>query len=343
MPVRSKNVRVICERLPLVVAALALAACQPTNGLDRETSRALRPPLQSTLDRLAADASWRTPGSRVALAVVDLESGERAQVAGDQLFVSASAAKAWWVAAALAGTDVERVAPFAVPVFAESDNAATAAVIDLVGPDRVNRYLWDVVAMRSTALTRWNHGARREPTNAPRRMGTDNYTTALDALRFLERLERGEILDPARTRALLDWMRLSPRAGLGGWLTARLPPRSRAGAAHKAGWLEPGCCSDERVYNHLNEIGVVRADGRRYAVVILSHAGHDFWGKQTRFVEYASCEIYRAVARDDALRSDRADDPARPAQARKASSANASAGMSQASPMRSRSMATSRQ
>jgi beta-lactamase class A len=332
----------ICTGLPLAAAVLALGACQTMPGADRTDSNVPRP-LQSTLDRLGAEAAWRTPGSQVALAVVDLESGERAEVAGDELFVSASAAKAWWVAAALAGTDVDRVAPFAAPVFAGSDNAATGAVIDLVGPDRVNRFLWDVVAMRSTALTRWNHGARREATGAPRRMGEDNYTTARDALRFLERLARGEILDRARTRALLDWMRLSPRAGLGGWLTARLPPHPRAGAAHKAGWLEPGCCSDERTYNHLNEIGVVRAAGRRYAVVILTHAGHDFWGKQTRFVEYASCEIYRAVARDASLRCDRADDPIGPAQARNASSANASAGMSQASAMTSRSMATSRQ
>lgn len=299
----------IFRRLPLAVAGLALAACQPATGAERAARRADRP-LQETLDRLGAEAAWRTPGSRVALAAVDLESGERAAVAGDELFVSASAAKAWWVAAALAGTDVDRVAPFAVPVFGQSDNAATGAVIDLIGPDRVNRFLWDVVAMRSTALTRWNHGARREATGAPRRMGEDNYTTALDALRFLERLARGEILDPPRTRALVDWMRLSPRAGLGGWLTARLPPRPRASAAHKAGWLEPGCCSDERNYNHLNEIGLVRAGGRRYAVVILTHAGLDFWGKQTRFVEYASCEIYRAVARDAALRCDRPADPA---------------------------------
>ena len=143
-------------------------------------------------------------------------------------------------------------------------------------------------------------------------MGTDNYTTAEDALLFLERLHRGTILDRERTGTLLGWMRRSPRSGVGGWLLARLPAAARAAAAHKAGWLDPGCCSSERKYNTLNEVGLVEVPGGGvYAVVILTHAGHDYWGRQAPFVEYASCEIYRAVSGDRALDCSRPADPVR--------------------------------
>jgi len=292
-----------------VFLAAGAAACRgPATARPSPTSGAL----QATLDRLSAEAAWRTPASHVAIAVVDLTSGARASVAGDRLFVSASSAKAWWVAAALDGVGVERVEPYAAPVFVASDNDATGLVIDLVGPDRVNRYLWDTVGMRSTALTQWRYGRDRVAASSPRRMGTDNYTTADDALRFLERLHRGEILDRTRTRVLLGWMTRTPRSGLGGWLTNRLPPAARRTAAHKAGWLEPGCCSDDHVYNTLNEIGLVTAPGdHTYAVVILTHAADDYWGKQVPFVEYASCEIYRAIAAEDDLGCTRPTDPRR--------------------------------
>jgi beta-lactamase class A len=269
--------------------------------------------LQATLDRLAAEVVWRSPGTRAAMGVIDLASGARASVGGDVLFVSASSAKAWWVAAALGAVGIPAVEPHADRIFVESDNGATGDVIDLVGPDRVNHYLWNVVGMRSTALTRWNYRRKREASNSPRRMGEDNYTTVDDALRFLERLHRGAILDRARSAALVDWMRRSPRSGLGGWLLARLPPAARARAAHKAGWLDPGCCSSDRTYNTLNEIGLVAVPGgATYAVAIFTHAGDNYWGRQVPYVEYASCEIYGSVAGDGSLDCRRPGDPMPP-------------------------------
>jgi beta-lactamase class A len=280
------------------------------------TTAPARPPvrrLQDTVDRLGAELAWRSPGTQAALAVTDLSSGARASLAGDVLFVSASSAKAWWVAAALHHVGVAAVEPHAGPIFIDSDNGATGEVIDLVGPERINDYLWNVVGMRSTALTRWNYVRKREAANSPRRMGTDNYTTANDALVFLERLQRGDILDRERSAALLGWMRRSPRSGLGGWLLARLPPAVRTGASHKAGWLDPGCCSDDRNYNTLNEVGLIAVPGgATYAVAILTHAGDNYWGRQVPFVEYASCEIYRAVAGDQALDCRRPGDPQGP-------------------------------
>jgi beta-lactamase class A len=301
-----------------LLPSLLLVGCavgSETGVATRRTATERPPPpspLQVTLDRLAAELAWRSPGTKAALAVVDLRSGARASVAGDVPFVSASSAKAWWVAAALRHTGVAAVEKYADPVFVESDNGATGRVIDLVGPDRVNEYLWDVVGMRSTAITRWNYEGKRAAKNSPRRMGDDNYTTARDALRFLERLHRGQILDRERTDALLEWMRRSPRSGMGGWLLTRLPEAARTSAAHKAGWLDPGCCSSRRRYNTLNDVGLISLpDGGTYAVVILSHAGYDYWGRQVPFVEYASCEIYRTVAADGALDCSRPADPKR--------------------------------
>jgi beta-lactamase class A len=298
----------------LAIASLSLA-CGATSEM-RASGPAPAARLQATLDRLRAEAAWRTPGTELALAVIDLSSGAAASVAGDEPFVSASSAKAWWVAAALAHAGTAAVEPHADAIFVESDNGATARVIDLLGPDRVNDYLWKVVGMRSSAITRWNYEGKREATNSPRRMGTDNYATAKDAVLFLQRLQRGEILDRPRTATLIGWMKRAPRSGVGGWLLTRLPPAARASAAHKAGWLDPGCCSSTTRYNTLNEVGLVTtSDGRTYAVAIHTHGGSDYWGKQVPYVEYVSCEIYRAVSGsegDASLDCRRRGDPAPP-------------------------------
>lgn len=280
-------------------------------GLD---PAALQAALQATVDRLQDEASWRTPGSEVALAVQHLASGARASSRGGELYVSASSAKAWWVAAALDGVGVAPVAPYADPIFIDSDNGATGDVIDLVGPDAVNVYLWDVAGMgrETTALTQWNYEKTREASNSPRNMGSDNYTTADDAVIFLAGLQAGAVLDAEPTAALLDWMTRSPRSGTGGWLLARLPADAQAGARHKGGWLPPGCCSSDSYYNTLNEVGLIDTPRGTYAVAILTHAGEDWYGRQAPYVELASCEIYKAVAGTADLECARDVDPPPP-------------------------------
>jgi beta-lactamase class A len=280
-------------------------------GLD---AAALESELQATVDRLQAEAAWRTPGSEVALAVQHLASGARASSRGGELYVSASSAKAWWVAAALDGVGVAPVEPYADPIFINSDNGATGDVIDLVGPDAVNVYLWDVVGMGrdSTALTQWSYERTREASNSPRNMGSDNYTTADDAVIFLAGLEAGAVLDATATAALSDWMTRSPRSGTGGWLAARLPADAQAGARHKGGWLPPGCCSSDERYNTLNEVGLVDTPRGTYAVAILTHAGDDWYGRQAPYAELASCEIYKTVAGALDLDCARAGDPPPP-------------------------------
>lgn len=268
-------------------------------------------PLAETVTWLAEEVTLRSPGSEVSIAFTDLQTGESVASGGDTLHVSASSAKAYWVAAALDVRGTDAVAGIADAIFRSSDNVASGSAIDLVGIDLVNEILWSY-GMASTATTQWSFGRTRVASNSPRAMGSDNYTTANDAVAFLARVARGEILGDGRGETLLQWMTLAPRSGVGGWIAARLP--GDAAVSHKGGWLPPGCCGDDRRYNTLNEIAVVTApDGRRYAVAILARRGADYWGKQTRFVELASCAIYRAFTQDESITCDRPGDPA-PAQ-----------------------------
>ena len=260
--------------------------------------------LQALLDGLAAEAPTRAPGATVGLAARHLDSGASASAGGDTLFVSASSAKAWWVAAAIHGAGTEAVDPYADPIFASSDNGATGSVIDLVGPDAVNDYIWDVVGMgrETTALTRWNYEKTREATNSPHNMGSDNYTTANDAVIFLAALRSGDALPAADAAVLEGWMRLSPRSGFGGWIGTPLPEAQRATLEHKGGWLPPGCCSDDAYYNTLNDVGIVTTPaGDAYAIAILTHGGDDYYGQQEPYVEYVSCAVYRFMTADDAI------------------------------------------
>ena len=105
------------------LALLAVAACSgdhagmtgddtplPDAQADASPDAPPAAPIQWTLDKLAGELATATPGTDLAIAFVDLQTGETAQLDGDELHVSASSAKAWWVAAALdgAGLDVQR-------------------------------------------------------------------------------------------------------------------------------------------------------------------------------------------------------------------------------------------
>jgi beta-lactamase class A len=270
--------------------------------------------LEARVADLAAQAGSLSPGTELAIAVWNLDTGEWVAAGGDVPHVSASSAKAVWVAAALDGVGIDPVAPHASAVFAASDNWAAGAVIDLVGPDAVNLFYWDRAGMAASAFTQWSFGISRVASNSPRAMGWDNYFTAADAATFLGpflgRLERHEIWADERTDALLEWMTWSPRSGYGGWLGSRLPDEARATMRHKGGWLPPGCCGDDASYNTLNEIGLVTVpDGATYAIALLARRGEDYWDRQVRLVERASCEIYAAVAGDPALDCARPGDP----------------------------------
>jgi beta-lactamase class A len=293
---------------------LALAGCaaddpgasgDPRPG-DHPAAGSVLPPSTATIEEvvawLDAELAARSPGTTASITVEDLQTKQRISLRGDALYVSASSAKAWWVAAAIDVAGVDAVAPYATPVFRDSDNSAAGSVIDLVGANEMNVWMWNVAGMTSSALTHWNVDKTRVATNSPMALGNDNYMTSNDAVTFLGRIYRGEILTGADLSTLEHWMTLSPDSGEGGWLPARLPANIRTTVMHKAGWLPPGCCSDDSYYNTSNEIGIVATQfGRAYAISILAGHGNDYWNAQVPFVELASCAIYRAFVQDDTI------------------------------------------
>lgn len=263
-------------------------------GVDGVASPSRSDAIAEAVSWLAAELPARSPGTQLSITWEDLQTGERVALAGDTKHVSASSAKAWWVAAALDGAGIAPVMPYATPIFASSDNSASGSVIDLIGPDAVNTWMWDVAGMSSSALTQWSVDKTRIASSSPRAMGSDNYMTSDDAVTFLARLYREEIIGDERGDALLSWLTLSPNSGTGGWLLARLPADSQDTGMHKGGWLPPGCCSDDSYYNTANEIGIIETPRGAYAISILARRGDDYWNKQVPFVELASCVVYRA-------------------------------------------------
>ncbi|HEY5945590.1 MAG TPA: serine hydrolase, partial [Kofleriaceae bacterium] len=284
---------------------------EPPRGDHDLTTGTVLPPRTASIDEviawLDAELPARSPGSQVSITFEDLQTGNRVSLHGSTKHVSASSAKAWWVAAALDGVGIEPVAPYAPSIFTYSDNSASGSVIDLIGPNAVNTWMWDVAGMTDSALTQWSYDHTRVATNSPRAMGGDNYMTSDDAVTFLGRLYRKQIIGDERGAQLLTWLTLSPNTGTGGWLLARLPAEEQASGMHKGGWLPPGCCSDDTYYNTANEIGIVTTPfGRAYAVSILSRRGTDYWNRQVPFVELASCVMFRAfVQQDDTLDCER--------------------------------------
>jgi len=247
------------------------------------------------------ETATRAPGTELSITIEDLQTGEHVSLRGDTKHVSASSAKAWWVAAALDGVGIAPVEPYAGNIFRYSDNSASGSVIDLIGPNAVNTWMWNVAGMNDSALTQWSYDKTRVATNSPRALGSDNYMTSDDAVRFLARVYRNEILADERGDKLLEWMTLSPNTGLGGWIPARLPDDVAMTAMHKAGWLPPGCCSDDSYYNTSNDIGIVETPlGRAFAIAILARRGSDY-AAQTELVELSSCVLFRAFVQDDAL------------------------------------------
>jgi beta-lactamase class A len=262
---------------------------------------ALPPPTATVAQVLAwldAEVATRSPGTEFGITWEDLGTGDHESLRGDVWRLSASDPKSWWVGAALDIVGIGPVTPYAGPIFINSDNAATGKVIDLIGADAINPWMWNVAGMSmDSAFTTW--GARMA-TNSPRAMGANNYATTDDSVTFLRHLYHGDILAGATGQQLMEWMTWSPNSGIGGWLMARLPMSVQDTAMHKAGWLPPGCCSQP--FHVSNELGIiVTPSGNAYAVAIHLRFGSDYWNKQIQFGELASCLIYRAYMQDDTL------------------------------------------
>ena len=219
----------------------------------------LREALQQTVDSNVTDLTAIDGQAMpsIALRLGDVSAGYR-ESASTQ---SASAAKAYWVAAAVDAVGIEAVEPFVEAIFVHSDNDAAGRVIDLVGVDGINTYTASI-GMEDTFLASWFFGRRRAASNAGQDgFPTNNETTAADALTFLSQLEDGELFDAQETSTMLGWMLLAPdnmsnpQLGYGGVLTDELDPWVAATSMHKAGWLPPNCCRS--IGNVLITIGIV--------------------------------------------------------------------------------------
>jgi beta-lactamase class A len=251
--------------------------------------------LAEVVNGLAGEAPSVSPGTELGIAVMNLSTGESAGAGDDVRHVSASSAKVMWVAAAMhAGAGVSDIGR---PIFESSDNFLAGTAIDRAGGiDAVNDFYWNVVGMDHSITANWSFGRPRHATEQGL-LGGDNYFTPKNVITFLSRLDAGELVGD-RTDELRGLMRLSPRAGFGGWIGTLLPQAARAGVMHKAGWLPPPEFAE---YSTLNDVGIVQVPGgERYAIALLARHGVDF-GVQGRFVERASCVIYRLISGDGAL------------------------------------------
>lgn len=251
--------------------------------------------LAESVRAIAEEAASRSPGTELGIAVMNLSTGEYAGSGDDVRHVSASSAKVMWVAAAMhAGADVDDLAP---GIFQSSDNHLSGTAIDRAGGiDAVNDFYWNVVGMNKSITANWSFGQPRHATNQGL-LGGDNYFTPRDVITFLSKLDSGELLGD-RTDALRTYMTWSPRAGYGGWLGTLLPADARGMMMHKAGWLPPPAYAE---YSTLNEVGIVQVPGgARYAITLLARRGQSY-DAQARYVERASCVVYRSISKDGSL------------------------------------------
>lgn len=246
----------------------------------------------------------RMPDVTVGIAVVPFDTGRLAGWRENRLFISASTAKSWWVAAALAAGETDAVAEIADPIFEDSNDFLSGEAMDLAGGiDAVNEFT-ESAGMADTGAMKWGRGSgQRFAVLHPGPLAGSNHVDPSDAADFFYRLGTNQVLPPDETELLAGWMRLSPRTTADGeaeasMMTHDLPRRVRNATEHKAGWLAP-----ERwlVDPHLLDTGVVRPrNGPAYALALMA-TGPISVGEYAgliRELQDASCEIYRHLADD---------------------------------------------
>lgn len=280
----------------IAACTLGLLACarpvpgQTTGGataLVHDDRPATTKVLAPVVAALAAEVTTRSPETHLGLAIYDFATREYAGVNDDDPHVSASSAKAIWVAAAVKRVGVDPVAPYAKPIFETSSNDDATEVIKLAGPDFLNGFYANA-RMNRSGFTQWFGQAA---SNSPRLLGNENYITAKDAITFLTGVHDGSLLDATGNAALGEWLTWTPRTGFGGWLGTLLPTDVQTTLKHKAGWLPPPY--EER---SVNEIGLVSITNHHmYAIAILARNGANYEAEQA-FVEHASCVVFRAAA-----------------------------------------------
>ena len=258
--------------------------------------------LDDLVEQLGADIEALIPGVRVGIAVVPFDTGQLAGWRENRLFISASTAKSWWVAAALAAGEAAEVAEIAEPIFTVSSDELAGQAMDLAGGiDAVNEFT-ESAGMADTGAMKWvKGGVSRFAVLHPGPLGGSNHVDASDAAQFFHRLGTNQLLPAHETGLLAEWMRLSPRnrstgEGPASMMTDALPRRVANATEHKAGWLEPERYS---VDPHLLDTGIVRPRASpAYALALMAAGPMDApeYGRVQQELRDASCEIYRHLA-----------------------------------------------
>jgi beta-lactamase class A len=256
------------------------------------------PDMAPVLASIASRASTSTPGTDFGITVVWLPTGKRWGHRADVYRTSASSAKWFWAMAALAKNDIATVQTPALPTFKDSNNSTAGTLIDLAGgPNAVNDFTSKTLGIPITeiSLCGWSFDKTRRATNCSNLAGGDNFFTPNGAATFLEKAWQRASIGRAKGDKLLEWATLSPRSGYGGWVGTQLPASARPAMHHKAGWLPTGCCS-AGYPAHYNDIAIAHTPRGSYAVVLSMKSGTD--SKMTKTMEWSSCVIWHALAKD---------------------------------------------
>lgn len=256
------------------------------------------PDLAPTLSAIQTKAATSSPGTDFGVAVIWLPTGKRWGSRADTPRTSASSAKWFWAMAALNKNDIATVQTPALPTFKDSNNSTAGQLIDLAGgANAVNDFTSKTLGIPVTeiSLCGWSYDKTRKATNCSNLAGGDNFFTPNGAATFLQKVWQRAVIGRDKGDKLLEWATLSPRTGYGGWVATQLPADVRASLHHKAGWLPTGCCS-AGYPAHYNEIAIAETPRGPYAVVLSMKGGTDT--KMTKTMEWSSCVIWHALAKD---------------------------------------------
>ena len=207
----------------------------------------------------------------IAVAVLDLQSGEVVAVDGDERHLAGCTIK--FFAALKALHDVQEgqrqfddTLDYLVQRTVRiSNNADSHYLINLVGVPETNAFMTSVIGTSGSFIS---HAPGYPGENALYGIEEeDNYLTANDLVLAFARLYRGELITPELTTHLLDVMTqswLTP-AEYGVILYQAAPPEARV--AHKIGYVGP----PENVWNDAGVVMIDRPEGTvAYAVAILT-------------------------------------------------------------------------
>jgi len=269
---------------PLEVEAGQMLSLLPPAPEPEEVQPAA-PPLSPGMARLANDLevlvrSLEGPDRAsvdIAVAVLDLQSGETVAVDGDERHLAGCTIK--FFPALKAVYDVregQRQFDDTLDYLIQrtvriSNNADSHYLIDVVGVPETNAFMTGVVGTSGSIIT---HAPGYFGENALYGIEEEeNYLTAADLVLAFAKLYRGELTTPELTSHLLDVMTqswLTP-AEYGVILYQTAPPAARV--AHKIGYVGPP-------WNVWNDAGLVMLDRPEgtvaYAVAILTQSNQQY-------------------------------------------------------------------